>query len=712
MKASKTAVLLFSSTLAVFAYVYPNAHAVVTATLTVDSYAGWNAGEAKGSFVTSLGELKPGWTTKRVAMEVDGIWSAVDAGNAGIVVGTDNRGTLYRIKGDKVSKLATIPKVVAVISLATRGDTIYAGTMPAGEIWRVNANTGNATKLATIDKAESIWSLTLNAAGNHLYAGVGPVGNLVRVNIANGNSKVVFETGDKRVMSVVAARDGSIWLGTSEKALVFRYDPKRGKARAVADFSGNEITDMAELGGGMVVIANDFAEPAATGLKSKAALEKAKNAPKGEKPKMPKTGSAPGADKKRERTPSRKGGRKGTGALFRVGGDGSLEQLHALSRSYFTSVQVTEHGKIFAGAGDRGHIYLVDTDNSVSTAFDIDDRMIAEMIYRPGRGLVFATGDAASLHRTVGPAKTAEYTSKVFDTKVSSRYGRFSWRGVGKVTAETRSGNTAKPDSGWSNWVVPRGIARTAGDASSGRIASPPGRYIQFRLRFNGDPSAVVRYASMYYLPRNRATRVESVAVAPEASKMATLKSGAASARSPTMRLSWKITNADNDNTEYTLSVRREGEVLWRKINTGPKPLTDKRYKWNTETYPDGYYRLRVTASDRRQNSADRARESHKTTPLFLVDNQKPRVEGIKVQYPNASARANDSMSNVAEMAFSIDDGPWHVGTTSDGLFDDSLEILRIDLPTDLRPGIHTLAIRVADEAGNIGSASTSFRVQ
>jgi hypothetical protein len=82
------------------------------------------------------------------------------------------------------------------------------------------------------------------------------------------------------------------------------------------------------------------------------------------------------------------------------------------------------------------------------------------------------------------------------------------------------------------------------------------------------------------------------------------------------------------------------------------------------------------------------------------------------VTYPKASAKASDAISTIAEMAFSVDDGPWQLGTTADGLFDDSVETLRIDLPTGLARGAHTLAVRVADSAGNVGSTSTTFVVK
>ena len=47
-----------------------------------------------------------------------------------------------------------------------------------------------------------------------------------------------------------------------------------------------------------------------------------------------------------------------------------------------------------------------------------------------------------------------------------------------------------------------------------------------------------------------------------------------------------------------------------------------------------------------------------------------------------------------------------------DGLFDDLTEDLRIELPAQLARGAHTLAVRVADAAGNVGSTSATFVVK
>ena len=72
-----------------------------------------------------------------------------------------------------------------------------------------------------------------------------------------------------------------------------------------------------------------------------------------------------------------------------------------------------------------------------------------------------------------------------------------------------------------------------------------------------------------------------------------TLKDSAAKPRSPVLRVKWKIDNPDADDTTYTLEARRDGEANWRPISTGKAPLTAVTWEWNTETYPDGWYKVR-----------------------------------------------------------------------------------------------------------------------
>jgi hypothetical protein len=366
---------------------------------------------------------------------------------------------------------------------------------------------------------------------------------------------------------------------------------------------------------------------------------------------------------------------------------------------------------VYAGAADKGRIYMVDTDDSVATAFDVDERSVSQVWF--DRSLLsFTTDDAAAAYRSTGRASQARYVSDVLDAKAVSRFGKLTWSTAGKVKVETRSGNTAKPGVGWSDWQAPQQVGKLGGGNEGGKVASPVGRYLQFRIAMEDDAARVRRVVS-YYVPQNQPTTVQDVSIeVANKESLPTLKDSAAKPRSPILRVKWKVENTDGDDTTYTLEARRDGEANWRPIQTGKAPLTATQWEWNTETYPDGWYRVRVTASDATANSPDRALTSSQTTTMFAIDNTRPVIEALTVNYPRAQARATDTLSTIGEMAFSIDDGPWQLGASADGLFDDLSEELRIDLTTGLTRGTHTLAVRVADAAGNVGSTSTTFVVK
>jgi hypothetical protein len=688
------------------------ADAVVTAQWTVETYQQFDAGDATSAFITSTGEVRPGWDTKRTALEGDAVWSSLRMSDGTILLGSDAGGAVYKVSGDSVKKVVAIDGAIAVVSLAQTSDgAVWAGTMPGNKPWRIDVASGKASAGPQLKDVETIWSMT--AVGTTLYCGTGPKGKLYAIN--GKDAKLAFDTEDKRITSMTVTSDGGVWLGTSERALVFRYDPKSGKARAMADFAGNEVTAIAPYRDGVVAAANDLAETPPPQGKTSGQVEGAEkpNAPKGQAAKPPDVGTKPGADK--DPTPvtdlGRKGAKKGKGALFRIGADGRLDQLHALTQAYFTSLAVSKDGSVYAGASDKGRIYMVDADGAVATSFDVDERSVSQLWFEKDL-LAFATDDAAAMYRATGRASQAKYVSDVMDAKAVSKFGRMAWATSGKVKLETRSGNTAKPGVGWSEWQAPAGAGKAGGGSESGKVASPPGRYFQFRAALEDDQARVRRVAA-YYVPQNMATAVQEVTVEIATKEtLPTLKDSAAKPRSPVLRLKWKIDNPDNDDTQYTLEARREGEANWRAIATGKTPLTAVTWEWNTETYPDGWYKVRVTSSDALANSPDRALTSSFVSTVFAIDNTRPAIEALAINYPHATARATDTLSTIAEMAFSVDDGPWQLGTTADGLFDDQTEDLRLDLPQQLSRGTHTLAVRVADSAGNVGSTSATFVVK
>ena len=747
------------------ALVVDDAAAVTTRAFNTRTYKEFDEGEAEQVLISSRGELSSGIATDRVELETDALWTAARAADGTIYVGGVADGAVYAVAGGKVKKVLSLEEETPWIGALLVGPdgTLYVGTLASGRVHMLAkgaekatllADFGGATDAAVVDagtkdkpkadakdkdkpkadakdkdkadakdkdkadakdkdKADAnidatdadaahVWAMSLDAAGKTLFAATGPNGKLYAIDLGTKKARVIWDSEEEHLLALHRAKDGALWLGTSDEAILYRFDVQRGEARAIADFSGTEVKAIAELDGAFIVAANEF-EP-----KSGVPSPRPQKGPKGTAPKAPEAGSGPGADRGAE--PSRSGERKGTGALFRVEPDGRVEQLHALAEGYFQSLAATADG-VYAASAAGGKLYLVRADRTVATAFDVDERQVNAVLAWDDK-VAFATGDGGAVYLSRGPAADATYTSKVLDALFAARWGRLRWRGTAGVTVETRSGNTARPGVGWSGWRKLGGVARSSGDSHRGEVDSPPARYLQYRIQLSG--AERVHEVTTYYLPQNQRARVIDVTLGegdPATRPPVTIAPGPQKARTPVVKLTWKVENLDGDELRYTLATRADGAGEWLPVPTGTEPLTKAEFEWNTEALPDGFYRLRVTASDTRANPRDLALEGPLVTPAFLIDNQKPALASVEVRYPLVSGRATDSFSRVDELAWSLDGGEYTMIFPKDGIFDDLSEAFSVELPTGLAPGPHTLSLRVADEADNIGALSVAFRV-
>jgi hypothetical protein len=337
------------------------------------------------------------------------------------------------------------------------------------------------------------------------------------------------------------------------------------------------------------------------------------------------------------------------------------------------------------------------------------------------------TGDVAGLYRA-SPAKDgqAHYLSKVLDAEFPSRWGVLRWQGHG-VTFEARSGNTAKPDIGWSPWKAlgaktnDPGAPREAGGGASA-IASPPARYVQYRATLGATGGAAgkarLRSVAVYYLPQNQRARITELALGDAAGATSSLGSigtgagaGAASSlgarppHSPVLKLRWKVENPDGDDLIYRLYFRNQSEPVWRSMaGVVGDPLTKPEYDWNTEGIPDGLYIVHVVASDERAQPSDRALSASFDSLPLLVDNRRPIVRDLTARYPTLQGRAQDDASPITQIEVAVDGGDWLPVGPADGIADELTESFTVKLPKVAR-GPHAVAVRATDSADNIGAA-------
>ena len=668
-------------------------------------------GEATASMILPDGTVVPGMKATPVGLEAAFVWcSTLSPDGRTAYFGTGDEGRVYAVdvvgQEKRARRVATLD-AAWVTALVTRPDgTLVAGTTPGGRLFSIDPKTGNSRPLAALG-TDHVWALALDAKTGLLYAGTGGPGKIFSVD-GNGRTKEIWDSGDRHVVSLLQDDATHFYAGTSEQAILFRVGLD-GHAEAIADFDAEEVRALARSGDNLYAAVNDFEHAAPA-----AATTPQAQAAHGTRITVASSGSPASAG-----SLPRPGQRKAKGALVRIGRDGRMEQVFSIGDGYLTAVALDDEGRAFVATGTEGRVYRVDPNRTAALAIDLPERQVLTLL-RTGRTFLVGTGDVGGVYR-VAPvaAKQATYLSRVLDADVRARWGQIRWAGSHELTVETRSGNTARPDVTWSSFSgLDHGHATS--DGGAGGVASPPARYVQYRVTFGAADSRLGQ-VSLAYLPQNLRARVLEItagdatpstaaAATPALGGLTTTTPAAASARAhnPTIKLRWRVDNPDGDELAYRLAFREQGDVVWRPLG-GPDPLTRTDFDWNTDGLPDGNYVVRVIASDERAEPYDRVLTDSLESAPILVDNRKPEVVGLSAKYPFVSGRARDDQSPLSALEFAVDGGDWQVLSPADGICDDLVEAFTLKLPA-LAPGPHAVSVRAWDAADNVGAASISVR--
>lgn len=660
--------LLFSAALA------ERAEAVGTRSFLLDDAKTLAEGKLDGTAVHSTGHVTLGLEAQRIELpQVSLAYSLLVAKDGTAYVGTGNDGKVMRVRGNAVSEFAATGQLLVASLAFGEGATIYAGTLPAGKIFAIDA-AGKNQELVALPGAEHVWDLVYDAKRKRLFAATGPEGKVFSID-AKGRTELYYDSSAAHIMSLALDDDGVLYAGTSDDALVVRIAAP-SRAEVLYDFPGNEITDLDVRGGTLAVAANEFPKPPAAARATKAnANGNSSSSAIAARPKP------------------------GKGVLWRLGADGRAELLFQDDEAHIACVQLSADGVVYAGSGKGGRIHRIEADRSSATVIDVEERQVLALDL-DAREPIFVTGDTGVVYRVNrGRPEKAEWTSAVLDAKFQARWGRLAWRGVGAIEMQTRSGNTAEPDATWSEW--------SSALKSPGPVRSPAARFVQVRGRFKSDPNAKLWAAELYYLPTNQRAVVDSVSLAPAG--RSTKPEGETKASS-VYRLAWKVSNEDEDPLRYRLRFRGEGQTRWREILKQDEELKETSYSWETSGLPDGWYVVQVEASDELANPEARVLRATGESEPILIDNHPPTLGPLRHVGRSVSGVAKDSPGPIAKLELAIDGGSWRIVFPTDGLLDAAEESFEIDLG-DLDEGEHIVAVRATDAGGNTTSAETTVRV-
>lgn len=626
-------------------------------------------------------------------------------------------------KGD-VTTAAQFKELNVQAVLALAGGGVLAATSPDGKVYRVNAQGAPVIVFdaaATAEKPKYLWSLAEEASGKLLVATGSPAA-IYRVDLKNAAAKpeMLFRSGDQHIRCLLIAPDGTIYAGSDGAGIIYRIAPD-GKAFGLYAAPKHEITTLALDPAGNLYAAG-------VGDRRPPSL-----------PPLPASGQAavsitvlqPGSSISATGNTIVPDGSE----VYRISPDGTPLRLLQL-REDVVYAFTFRNGALYAGTGNRGRVYRVDTAaaGSYTDVAHTEASQVTAMAQTPG-GIAMVTANSGKvLQLSDVPAANATYISDVFDGETATRWGRAEVLGsTTGIDLFARSGNIENPRDSlsklWSEWMPVK-----LGDTP---LPVPATRYVQWKAVLH--PGAQLRSVTVNYLQRNLPPQVDDVVVQPGARVpppsppggpgSVTISFRGAPSSAPPLGLGenspppllaqrdrnfitarWLAHDPNNDDLMFALDFRDVHEQTWHRIKD---KLSERAYSFDAALLPDGEYEVRVTASDSPVHVDADTLTAERVSPTFIVDTTPP-VPGTLT----ASARdgkvhaifdARDATSPIAHAEFSVDAGPWQYLEPVDHLSDSTSEHYDWTAPFS-GAGEHTVAVRVFDRNENAVSVKALAR--
>jgi hypothetical protein len=655
-------------------------------------------------------------------LEATHVWDVVEDHAGNLLVATGDEGKIFKVAPDGTITVAYTSEDSQVLCLAlAQNGTVYAGTGPSGRLMQI-APDGKARVL--FQSPESyVWCLAIDPATQTVYAGTGPKGRIYEVT-SQGKPRVFYTTKQDHILALARGADGLLYAGTDRDGLIYRIDA-RGKGfvlystpqsevrsllvtsdgvyagtgsptrrrGGVSSASGGSRTSAYPSGGMSSISLSSGRERARTALSESKASSSA-GALAASEESADKSAGAPAAA-----VPT-----VGENSLYHIAPDGAVRELFR-ERAMLLSL-LRQDGRLFIGTGMDGQLFEVDeTTKERSELARLDHGQIQCLRRRHDGSMVLGTGDPGKLYALQNRyAAHGTVLSDILDAKLISKWGSLRWRAdvpAGtSVSVSLRSGNTPEPDGTWSDWSAEQT------DAEQATIAAPTARFLQYRVTLaTTDPARTptVHSVALRYMTTNQAPEITSIIVPDlDAVNLDNPKK---------LKFRWTATDPNEDELAYDVYIRKDGWDNWVLLE---EELDRTEYEWDTTTTPSGLYRIKIVASDRKDNGPQECLSSKRISQAFAVAHEAPTVT-IKVAGKEGDklileAKAVDPLVRLTSASYALNGKKWINLFPSDGLFDSKMEMFRIKTDA-LKPGTYVVVLRVRDAAGNTGSGDVVFTV-
>ena len=652
----------------------------------------------------------------------------------GAYLGTGHEGRIYKIAKDGKAELFSQTTEMDVTCLAVdRKGVLYAGTSPNGKIYKITAQ-GKPEEFFNPNE-KYIWSLFAKEDGGFLAA-VGESGGIYDID-AQGAGRMIFKAMENHVLCLKLDRNRDIIAGTGGTALVYRIGLGGKVSRDLRDAVRGGSDAGLRPGREHLRRGRRVADAGPEGGSSGRSADRPGNRGhgfgfRGRRPAGGRHGLPASLRSIAGQGPAelRLVGPR-WGALFRIAPDGLAKRVWSSADEMIYSLFWNETDKraVF-GTGPKGRLYTADPDGNATLVIQSGSEQLFELVPVGVRTYILGNNPCSLSILNPDLRSGGEYTGPVLDARMISAWGRISWAAdlpAGSVCRfQTRSGNSAEPGASWSDWSPPyqkgEGEADPQPESPFPPVQSPsPGALREDRPRpfpsralLSPDERPAGRQPGrspsgervLLKLPENadvilglESRKAEDPAKDDDPIRL--MIGQRRVQRKGYQTIQWEAEDPNSDALSFTLSVRLEGEKIWRVLEEG---WTETTYAFNTVNFPDGIYLFKVTASDAGSNPRPQALSGERTSRALIVDNTAPAVRNVQAVREsnglNVSFMAEDAFLAIKEARYLVRPDEWRVVFPEDGIADSRAESYKFRVPLDARAdGLLTIVVK--DAAGN-----------